>query len=263
MKKTIILIILAVTILGCCWYFHSQTKVKSMTNLSKTDPELAALWKNFLNEEVIPHGTLDAKTRYLAILAAHVAAQTPQEFRLVLNQALDSGVSPVEAKETLYQTIPYVGMAKAYDFILAMNDVFSERGIKLPLENQSTTTPENRLERGLQAQRTIFGAENIDTMRANAPQELQHIQNYLSANCFGDYYTRNGLDLKTRELLTFVTLVSMGGADAQAKSHAQGNLNVGNNKDILIETITQLLPYIGYPRSLNAIAAVNAATPQK
>lgn len=234
-----------------------------MADLNKTDPELTALWKNFLNEEVIPHGTLNAKTRHLAILAAHVATQSPQEFRLVLNQALDSGVSPIEVKEAIYQTIPYVGMAKVYDFVVATNDVFRKRGIKLPLENQSTTTPENRLEKGLEAQRTIFGAEIIDTMRANAPQELQHIQDYLSANCFGDYYTRNGLDLKTRELLTFVTLVSMGGADAQAKSHAQGNLNVGNNKEVLIETITQLLPYIGYPRSLNAIAAVNAATPQK
>lgn len=94
-------------------------------------------------------------------------------------------------------------------------------------------------------------------MRASAPAELKHIQDYLSANCFGDYYTRGGLDLKTRELLTFATLISLGGVDSQVRSHVQGNLNMGNGRQVLLDTVTVLLPYIGYPRSLNAIAAVN------
>ena len=94
-------------------------------------------------------------------------------------------------------------------------------------------------------------------MRATAPQELKHIQDYLSANCFGDYYTRGGLNLKTRELLTFATLISLGGVDSQVRSHVQGNLNMGNGRQVLLDTVTVLLPYIGYPRSLNAIAAVN------
>lgn len=94
-------------------------------------------------------------------------------------------------------------------------------------------------------------------MRASAPAELKHIQDYLSANCFGDYYTRGGLNLKTRELLTFATLISLGGVDSQVRSHVQGNLNMGNGRQVLLDTVTVLLPYIGYPRSLNAIAAVN------
>ena len=146
----------------------------------------------------------------------------------------------------MYQTIPYVGMAKAYDFVLAANEVMAEKGIQLPLEGQSRTTPQNRLEKGLAAQKEIFGS-HIDEMRASAPAELKHIQDYLSANCFGDYYTRGGLNLKTRELLTFATLIS----------HVQGNLNMGNGRQVLLDTVTVLLPYIGYPRSLNAIAAVN------
>lgn len=64
----------------------------------------------------------------MILLAGHVAAQSPNEYRLVLAAALDDGVSPVEAKEALYQTIPYVGMAKAYDFVLAANEVMAERG---------------------------------------------------------------------------------------------------------------------------------------
>ena len=81
--------------------------------------------------------------------------------------ALDDGVSPVEAKEALYQTIPYVGMAKAYDFVLAANEVMAEKGIQLPLEGQSRTTPQNRLEKGnfrLSYRRDArFGARGTET----------------------------------------------------------------------------------------------------
>ena len=94
-------------------------------------------------------------------------------------------------------------------------------------------------------------------MHKEAPEGQKHIQTFLSDNCFGDYYTRKGLDLKTRELLTFSMLISLGGCEPQVKGHVQGNLNVGNDKETLLSAITQLLPYIGYPRTLNAIRCVN------
>lgn len=89
---------------------------------------------------------------------------------------------------------------------------------------------------------------------------MAHIEDFLTQNCFGDYYSRNGLDFKTRELLTLVLLVSMGGADAQVRGHVAGNLNVGNGRDVMVDAVTQLVPYIGYPRTLNAISAINELT---
>jgi 4-carboxymuconolactone decarboxylase len=97
----------------------------------------------------------------------------------------------------------------------------------------------------------------IDAMRANAPENQKFIQYYLSAYCFGDTYTRNGLDLKTRELLTFVCIICLGGCDSQAKSHVMGNLVIGNTPDVLIASVAQCLPYIGFPRTLNAMTAIN------
>ncbi len=61
-------------------------------------------------------------------------------------------------------------------------------------------------------QKSIFG-DRIDQNYASAPENQRHIQEYLSANCFGNYYTRTGLDIPTRELLTFAMLVSLGGAE--------------------------------------------------
>ncbi|MBJ7336121.1 MAG: hypothetical protein JHC64_00390 [Mycolicibacterium sp.] len=52
-------------------------------------------------------------------------------------------------------------------------------------------------------------------------------------------------------------LVALGGADAQVKGHVAGNINVGNDRAILLSVLTQLLPFIGYPRTLNGLNAVN------
>ncbi len=258
--KKIYFFISAAIILAAAAAICLLKKDSKMNSLNTTDPELAALWNNFMNADVLPHGSLEVKTRALVLFAGHVAAGSVNEYKMFLAQALDNGVSPVEAKEAIYQTIPYAGMAKAYDFLIATNEVLQSRGIRLPLAGQSTTSPQTRLKKGIAVQGDIFGAENIRAMRESAPAELKHIQDYLSANCFGDYYTRNGLDIKTRELLTFAVLVSMGGAEPQARAHVQANLNVGNSRENLIDTVTQLLPFIGYPRSLNAINVINEVT---
>ncbi len=226
------------------------------------DPELFEIFDNFALGEVLGHGGLDARTRLMCILASNVASQGRAAFRATLDAALGAGVTPVEVKEVLYQAVPYVGMAKVADFIGAANDVLEARGVGLPLEGQSTTTPVDRFEKGLAVQRSIFGAGHIDAMREAAPENQKHIQQYLSDNCFGDFLTRGGLDVKTRELVTFSLLVSLGGCEPQVKGHIAGNVNLGNDKAVLLAVVTQLLPYIGYPRTLNAIGCLNEVLPE-
>src|SRR5215469_13096413 len=100
----------------------------------------------------------------------------------------------VQAKEVVYQAVPYVGMGKVFDFLHATNEVLTERGIALPLPGQSTTTPETRAAKGLEVQKQIVGEERVEQLYASAPPDQQHIQRFLSANCFGDYLTRSGID---------------------------------------------------------------------
>ena len=226
------------------------------------DPELFEIFDNFVLGEVLGHGGLDARTRLMCILASNVASQGRAAFRATLDAALGAGVTPVEVKEVLYQAVPYVGMAKVADFIGAANDVLEARGVGLPLEGQSTTTPADRFEKGLAVQRSIFGAGHIDAMREAAPENQKHIQQYLSDNCLGDFLTRGVLDVKTRELVTFSLLVSLGGCEPQVKGHIAGNANLGNDKAVLLAVVTQLLPYIGYPRTLNAIGCLNEVLPE-
>jgi 4-carboxymuconolactone decarboxylase len=230
------------------------------STLQQTDPELIDVFDNFAFDEVLAYGDVDVKTRVMVILASLVAQQTLSEFKVMLGAAVNVGITPAEIKEIVYQSVPYVGIAKAFDFIHATNDFLTAQGVPLPLEGQSTTTPETRREQGLAAQKAIFG-DRIERMYEQSPPDEIHIQRFLSANCFGDYYTRRGLDHKIRELLTFVMLISLGGCEPQVKGHVQGNLNVGNDRAFLLAIVTQLLPFIGYPRALNAIAAVDAILP--
>lgn len=241
---------------------HEELFPNHESTLQVTDPELIEVFDNFAFDEVISYGDLDTRTRLIVILASMIASQALREYKVMLGGALNVGVTPVEVKEIVYQSVPYVGIAKAYDFIHATNEILESRGITLPLEGQSTTSPETRYEKGLELEKTIAGAEVIEKIYADSPENQIHIQHYLSANCFGDYITRNGLDLKTRELVTFSMLLALGGCEPQLKGHIQGNINVGNDKQTLLSVVTQLLPYVGYPRTLNALRCVNEVLPE-
>ena len=232
-----------------------------VSTLAVTDPELIETFDNFAFDEVIGHDNMETKTRVMMILASTIGSQALTEFRMMANAALNVGATPVEVKEIVYQAVPYVGIAKVLDFIYAINEIFKERGIQLPLEGQSTTNTETRQEKGLAKQKEIFG-EMIDKLYENSPKDLLHIQHYLSANCFGDWITRNGLDVKTREMVTLSFLIALGGTESQIKGHIRGNANVGNDRQRLINLMTQLLPYVGYPRTLNAINCLNEVLPE-
>jgi 4-carboxymuconolactone decarboxylase len=239
---------------------HDELFPGHVSTLAVTDPELIEIFDNFAFDEVLRHDDLDTRTRLMVQLASMIACQALSEYRVMLGAALNVGVTPIEIKEILYQTVPYVGMSKVFDFIHATNEVLSERGVELPLPGQSTTTPANHAEKGLAVQKQIIGGDVVEKLYASAPEDQLHFQRYLSAHCFGDHYTRTGINVPTRELLTFSMLVSLGGCDAQVKGHVAANLNVGNSRERLIDVLTQLLPFIGYPRTLNALRAIDEVT---
>ena len=239
---------------------HDELFPNYVSKVAVTDPELIEIFDNFAFEEVLRTTKLDVRTRLMVQLAAIIACQAVREYRAMLAAALNVGVTPIEAKEILYQAVPYVGIARAFDFIQATNDVLTERGVALPLPGQSTTTPETRMEKGLAVQKQIVGSEAVEKMYQSAPPDQMHIQHLLSANCFGDHYTRNGIDVPTRELLTLSILVSLGGCEPQIKGHVAANLNVGNDRARMVDVVTQLLPFIGYHRTLTGLRLVNEGT---
>ena len=214
--------------------------------LGVTDPEFAAIKERLIYGEVYAEEKLSARLRELVILVVATTNQTMNEVKRHTAAALACGVKPEEIKEAVYHCAPYIGLGKAENAVNAVNAVFAE---------------ESRLLDGIAAQKSIFG-DHIDAMRAAAPENQKNIQDYLSAYCFGDFYTRKFLPIHERELLTFSILASQGGCEGQVKAHVGGNATVGNGKEVLLAALTVCLPYIGFPRTLNALSCINEVLPE-
>lgn len=232
------------------------------SDLNLTDPEFMEIFNNFLFDEVQSNIQLPERSQLLIILATIITNQSLKEYEIALEAAINMGIKPVEIKEVLYQTAPYIGFAKIYDFLDITNQVFDEKGIDVPLPGQSTTTRKNRLEKGYELQTEFFGKEMIDRMKESSPVNQKHFNTFLEGYCFGDFYTRTGLDNQDRELITFSIIASLGGCENQLRGHVAGNLSVGNDKQTLIDAITVLMPFIGFPRTLNALSIVNEICPE-
>ena len=111
---------------------HDQLFGDRVSTLAQSDPELIEYFGNFAFDEVYVDAarldeTLDLHTRLMVQLAAILAAGGLAEFRVVAAAAVaNGGVSPAELKEIVYQSVAYVGMARAFDYLHAVNDVLTE-----------------------------------------------------------------------------------------------------------------------------------------
>ncbi|GAB3551067.1 carboxymuconolactone decarboxylase family protein [Spirosoma fluminis] len=226
---------------------------------SKTDPELMTILQRFIFGEVFYIGSLDDKTRELITITALTTNQTLPQLTPHTNAALNVGVTPIEIREVVYQCAPFIGFPKVLNALEVINNVFDSRGIKLPLENKATVKESERFERGRQKQAPLYGEAMKQAMSVLPGEFAEAIPRMLTESGFGDFYTREGLDLKTRELMIFCGLASLGGTERQLTSHAVGNLKAGNSKETLLAALVQLYPYIGFPRISNAISVLKDA----
>lgn len=231
----------------------------SSFSLSVAEPDLTAM-----RARVEPIGAgrvLDAVSRHLVALAVLTALRASDEIASRTAAALDDGASPVAIREALYQCAPYAGFPAVQSALCRADAVFAARGVALPLPTQTTVTDETRFADGLAVQKSLFG-DAIDAMHAASPEDQKTlVVEHLTAFCFGDVYTRRGLDLKMRELLTFSVISALGGCEPQLKSHVQGNVAAGNGRRELLEALEVCLPLMGFPRTLNALGCVNAVLP--
>jgi 4-carboxymuconolactone decarboxylase len=233
------------------------------TLVHATDPELMTILQRFIFGEIFYIGNLDDQIRELITITALTTNQTLPQLKAHTNAALNIGVKPIEIREVVYQLAPFIGYPKVLNALDTINGVFSSRNIALPLQNETTVADSERLEKGKLVQYPIYG----DGMKQNTkdlPGEFaEAIPRILTESCFGDFYTRSDLDIKTRELMIFCALATLGGTDKQMGSHAVGNMKVGNDKETLISAMMQCYPYIGFPRIANAIYAIKEAKVEK
>lgn len=232
--------------------------------LMPTDPEFVERFANFAFGEVVDTIDLPDRTRFICWLATLLGCQGVDVFRVMLPAAVRMGVEPETVKEIVYQAVDYLGVGRVYPFLKAVNEVFAEQGIEVSDEPRATTEPteESRYEGGEQAQVACFG-EHMHGFKDRGNPDYPWIAQWLVKNCFGDYYTRNGLTIPEREMCTFCYIAAQGGCESQLRSHTAGNVQCGNDREFLIKVVSNNLPLIGYPRTLNAMAVVDEVTSAK
>lgn len=224
-----------------------------------TDPEMMDILQKFIFGEVFRTGELDIKTREMITCVTLATMQTLPQLKAHAGAALNVGVTPVELREAIYSCAPFIGFPKTLNALTVINEVFKERGISLPLEKQGTVTEENRHEKGAAVQERLYPG-GISQVMEDIPGKMgDDVERFLTEYCFGDMYTRGGLDLKTRELLGYCVLTTLG-ADSQLRSHFQGNLNAGNSKETVVAAVIQCLPYIGFPPAIKALKIIKEAS---
>lgn len=241
--------------------FRTRMGVGFENDLLATDPEFVERFSNFAFDDVPSDVDLPDRTRFMCWLATLLGCQGVDEYRKLLPAALRMGVEPETAKEIVYQAVAYLGMGRVYPFLEVTNEVFWNEGIELPLKPQASTTPdeESRYAGGEKAQVACFG-EQMRGYKDRGDKDYPHIAQWLVKNCFGDWYTRDGLTIAEREMCTFCYIAAQGGCEAQLKAHAAANVHCGNDREFLVKVVSNNVPFIGYPRSLNAMAAVEEVT---
>ena len=217
-----------------------------------SDPEMINILQKYIFGEIFTIGNLDNKTREMITVTSLTVQQTLPQLKAHINALLNTGATPLEVREIIYQCAPFIGFPKTLNAIEIMNQVFIEKGINLPLENAATTDEKNRYHLGKNIQKPIYGDE-IEQALNSVPNEMgKDVSKLLTEVCFGDFYTRKGLDIKTRELLVIAILTTTGNTDT-LKKHIQGNLKVGNSKETIAATMIQCMPYTGFPNAIKAL----------
>ncbi|GAA5819846.1 MAG: carboxymuconolactone decarboxylase family protein [Methanobrevibacter sp. CfCl-M3] len=120
----------------------------------------------------------------------------------------------------------------------------------------------NRFEKGMKILK-ITNKETIEKMFDDLGDIAPDLGKFIVEFPYSEIYTRDGLDLKTRELITVATLTALGTAPTQLEHHINAALNVNNSPKEIVEAIIQMSAYAGFPAAINGITAAKKVFKEK
>ncbi|HEX4508825.1 MAG TPA: carboxymuconolactone decarboxylase family protein [Burkholderiaceae bacterium] len=221
--------------------------------LDDVAPDLARLAERFVYGEIYSRPGLALRERQMVTVAALAAlGNAAPQLRFHLRGALNVGCTPTEVVEALVHIAIYAGFPASLNALLAAKDVFAQQGLKF--EPAEVPPAASRHAAGWQALQRIDGHAGervIESLKDIAPDLARFVIEF----SFGDIYTRPGLGLVEREIVTVAALAALGTATPQLKVHVHGLLNVGGTREQLVEIVLQISAYAGFPAAINAALA--------
>ncbi|WP_433758776.1 carboxymuconolactone decarboxylase family protein [Nocardia sp. CA-135398] len=230
-----------------------QERPAVLDSLADIAPDLGRMTVEFGYGDVLSRPGLTLRERQLATVAALAAmGNALPQLRFHIDGALNVGCTREEIVETLIHVSLYAGFPAALNGIGAAREVFESR-TDLPAPAEPGPAPQgDRFERGNAKIAEVdghAGEQVVAALRDIAPD----LGTYIIEYAFGDVYSRPGLDLKTREMVTVAMCTALGTAAPQLGVHIHGLLNVGGTQTEVVEIITQMAGYAGFPAALNGI----------
>ncbi|GAB2540820.1 carboxymuconolactone decarboxylase family protein [Nocardia heshunensis] len=236
-----------------------ETADAVIDGLAEIAPDLARLTVEFGYGDIYHRPGLTLRQRQLMNVAALAAMGTAApQLRFHINGALHVGVTPAEVVEAIIHISIYAGIPAAVNGLTEARTVFADHPeaaspvLVAPVAADETAS--QRYSRGLAALERIDGEAGHQVIAALA-DIAPDLARYIIEFSFADVYSRPGLDLVTRELVTVAACTALATAGPQLRVHLHGLLNVGGTREEAIEAITQMAAYAGFPAALNAITA--------
>ena len=226
-----------------------------LDSLASFSPDLERFVVEFGYADVFDREGLSDQSRQLITISALAAlGNAAPQLEFHINGALNVGCSPEQIIETFIHVNIYAGFPAALNAVSVARKVFTERGIDVNLDAHSTE-PDKRFEVGSSYLERVDGAGGeavVESLQDIAPDLGRYIVEY----SFGDVYSRPGLSLWERELVSVAACSALGTCVPQLHVHINGFLNVGGTQDELVELMIQIAVYAGFPAALNAIASL-------
>lgn len=227
----------------------------SAFSLDVTDPEFADIFREFAFETVIEETDIPLEDNVLASLAASIAGNGIDTFRVILKGALRARIRPECIKELIYHVGIYVGIARLLPFITVCNEEFDRFDISFPLARMGRVSKEDRLKDGRQLQNDLF-EDRTKRFGDSFGKKYKFLERWISAHCYGDIWTRDGLSITQRQMITIAALTAIGGSDNLLKEHIRAAFNKGMDKKYLVSITASLIPYVGFPRAIGTLKII-------
>ena len=243
---------------------HSESGLREVREIAETSPAFSRLLVEFVYGELATRDGLDPRTKYLsAISMLATQGNSRQWLRNYVLAALRRGVPRKDILEATIQLTVYAGFPAAIVGFFEVVELFDDLDAgKLSLaigDEEVDGKPSERREA-----RFARGARTLSTTSADAGERVVRsfediapdLGTMIVEHSYGDIFSRPGLDSKVRELTAIAGMASVGAKTAETPIavHVHAALTAGASRDEIIETLLNLIPYVGYPKVQRALA---------
>lgn len=207
----------------------------------------------FLGGNVMANA-LNMEQQAIAATAANAALGNQTELKLALNNGLDNGVTVNEFKEILTQAYAYCGFPRSLNALATLMQTVEERGNKDELGKEPNVKPQgDALIYGTENQTKLVGSKVEGKLFEFAPA----IDEYLKSHLFGDIFSRDNVDWKTRELATIAMLAVRDGVESQLNAH----INIGKHNGLTDNEIAEILNIATEAKAKNVVFGFGELNP--